>query len=282
MIQVLCKLALLLAAMMLGFLVIMVLSVFSGLDNIQLMQALQALLVFVLPLFLMLKVFHYDTRRFLKLNPAPWQAMLTAVLSIFLMLPFMNLVVTWNASLHLPAALAGIEDWMRQQEDAAELLTQQMLDDDSLGTLLLNLLVIAFMTAFGEEFFFRAGIIGLMKSEQRIPHSAIWFSAVVFSAIHLQFFGFFPRFLMGLWLGYLFCWTGSLWVPIAAHATNNAVVVLTQYAVNKAWLAEDFGEQIGTGPTWYLALLSLLAVLALALYFSRHSFLLEKTVSKRG
>ena len=52
-------------------------------------------------------------------------------------------------------------------------------------------------------------------------HVAIWVTAIIFSAVHMQFFGFVPRMILGALFGYLAYWSGSLWLPIIAHAFNN-------------------------------------------------------------
>ena len=56
-------------------------------------------------------------------------------------------------------------------------------------------------------------------------HLSIWLTALVFSAVHMQFLGFFPRLILGAVLGYMLVWSGSLWLPIVAHFTNNAFAV---------------------------------------------------------
>ena len=45
----------------------------------------------------------------------------------------------------------------------------------------------------------------------------------------MQFFGFLPRFFLGMVLGYLFYYSGNLWMPIIAHFTNNALAILLMY-----------------------------------------------------
>ena len=172
---------------------------------------------------------------------------------------------------------------MRRQEMAATQLTELMMSDVSWRGLVLNLLVMALMTAFAEECFFRGTLQTMLKTEtDKMPHLAIWVTAFIFSAIHLQFYGFFPRLLMGAWLGYLLCWTGSLWVPVVAHAFNNAMVVFSYYALDKQWIPENFGETIGTGNTWYLAVVSALSMLVLALHLSDSQFSFKQFFSKRS
>jgi membrane protease YdiL (CAAX protease family) len=59
----------------------------------------------------------------------------------------------------------------------------------------------------------------------------MWLTAIVFSAIHMQFEGFFPRIILGLVLGYLMMWSGNIAYPMIAHFVNNAVQVILQYFV---------------------------------------------------
>ena len=63
-------------------------------------------------------------------------------------------------------------------------------------------------------------------------HVGIWLAAALFSAIHLQFYGFVPRMLLGALFGYLYIWTGNLWVPMLAHFFNNGFAVVMM-ALNK-------------------------------------------------
>ena len=78
------------------------------------------------------------------------------------------------------------------------------------------------------------------------PHLAIWITAIIFSAIHLQFYGFIPRMLLGALLGYLFYWSGNLWLSILAHFVNNGFAVVVAYLINSNIISED-AETIGAG-----------------------------------
>ena len=93
-------------------------------------------------------------------------------------------------------------------------------------------------------------------------HVAIWLTAVIFSAIHMQFYGFVPRMLMGALFGYVFVWTGSLWVPIVMHFVNNGMAVLVYYIFSSKGVAIDtnYADTLGAGTTWWLGVISLLTV----------------------
>ncbi|MCL2132377.1 MAG: CPBP family intramembrane metalloprotease [Lentimicrobiaceae bacterium] len=175
-----------------------------------------------------------------------WETFLLLVLIFCASMPALSWVIKWNEGLHLPQAFAAIEQWMREQEETAEFLTKQMLSGTNLSVLFANLLAVAVVPAICEELFFRGVLLSWLKNSFRNKHLAVWLSAIVFSAIHVQFFGFFPRLLLGAYLGYLFVWTGSLWASITAHFLNNAVAVVAAYLFNIGYTATDY-ELFGNG-----------------------------------
>ena len=118
---------------------------------------------------------------------------------------------------------------MRQAESDAMRMTQAFLVMNTPLDLLINLFIIAVIPALGEELLFRGLIQKLVYKWKSNIHLSIWLTAFLFSAVHMQFLGFFPRMLLGALLGYMLVWTGSLWLPIIAHFTNNALAVLMTY-----------------------------------------------------
>jgi membrane protease YdiL (CAAX protease family) len=195
------------------------------------------------------------------------QLMLTAVIMFFAM-PLINGLSLWNEQLHLPAFLESIDAWMRAAEAKAMTITEAFLAVNTPLGLAVNILIIAIIPALGEELLFRGVIQKELSKWSGKVHLSIWITAFLFSAIHLQFLGFFPRFLIGGLLGYMFYWSGSIWLPILAHFVNNAVAVILYYMVAKGRLAADV-ESIGVneGQTSML-LISFLSV-ALFLYLLR-------------
>lgn len=138
-------------------------------------------------------------------------------------------VVQWNAGIHFPDALQSFEEWARALEDQRAELTAFMTTFSSVGELLLGLVVIAVIPAIGEELVFRGLFQNQLRQLTGNVHVAIWLAALLFSAFHLQFFGFAPRLLLGALFGYLYLWSGSLMIAIFAHFVNNAFAVLSLY-----------------------------------------------------
>jgi membrane protease YdiL (CAAX protease family) len=141
---------------------------------------------------------------------------------IFLALPLVNLSFLVNEEIQLP-------QWAHMFESQANATLENILEMDNFGTFLLNLGLIAFIPAIGEELIFRGIIQKYAGQLVRNPIAGIWIAAFLFSMIHMQFEGFLPRMVLGAILGYLYYWTKSLWIPIFAHFMNNGVQVATLY-----------------------------------------------------
>ena len=217
--------------------------------GLKIFQVIAVVMMFIGPALLMAFLFFPERLRALKMNIAP--KALTFFLVILLMisaLPLINWMAEWNNEMNLPESMSGIEDWMRASEDRLGELTKAFLADTSVGGLLLNLFVIAFMAAIGEELLFRGLIQEVIARATKNVHVAVWLTAILFSVIHLQFFGFFPRMMLGALLGYLFVWSRSLWIPILAHFANNGMAVLIAWMVARKDIdaeAETMGSSQG-------------------------------------
>ncbi|MBO0933462.1 CPBP family intramembrane glutamic endopeptidase [Fibrella aquatilis] len=159
-----------------------------------------------------------------------WWLVVPIVLSFGL---FNGYVIEWNQHMHLPDTLAPLERWMRQKEDDVAKLTQFLTTISGVPQLLMALLVVAILPGIGEEVLFR-GVLQrkFIAWSGGNVHVGIWLAAALFSAIHLQFYGFVPRMLLGGLFGYLYVWTGNLWIPILAHFVNNGLAVVVM-ALNK-------------------------------------------------
>jgi uncharacterized protein len=242
---------------------------FSDPDSMNLLkyfQVFQSIGLFIVPPLIVAWLFHSSISEYLSLNKKPmFPAIILVVLLIFIINPFINFTGAINAEMHFPEWMSGVEGWMRNAEDTAEKLTKAFLKVDTLGGLLLNLFMIAVLPALGEELLFRGVIQKLFSQITRNVHWGIWISAALFSALHMQFYGFIPRLLLGGMFGYLLVWSGSLWLPIIAHFINNAAAVILLYMIDKGQIDPSI-EEFGTGTgEWYIALFSLImAILILS------------------
>ena len=145
-----------------------------------------------------------------------------AIVSMLLGMPAIQLVTWLNSIIELPASL-------QLMEDSQTNLVAAVLQMESPGELMTALLVAAVAPAIGEELLFRGVLQPQFQRLVNHPQWGIWITAALFSAIHLQFAGFFPRMILGAFLGYLLWWSGSLWLPIVIHFLFNGMQVLAAY-----------------------------------------------------
>lgn len=185
-------------------------------------------------------------------------------------------IIEWNKNITFPNFLNSFESWARKNENQLEEITKMFTTLDGLGEFAIAFLVIAVGAGVCEEFLFR-GIIQteLFRGTKNI-HFAIWLSAFLFSAIHVQFFGFFPRLLLGALFGYLYHWSGNLIVPMFAHLVNNGFSLFAIYLFQHKTVSLDLENQVAP---WYLILFSLIILSCLLFFFKRKSDELKTSLS---
>ncbi|MDR1974542.1 MAG: CPBP family intramembrane metalloprotease [Bacteroidales bacterium] len=184
-------------------------------------------------------------------------------------IPLLSWIIKWNADISFPASFSALENWLRTMEKSAEQVTNILLSQVSFKGIVLNLLIIAILPAIAEELFFRGVILRLLsewwgkksatKTNNTFPisHIAVWVSAIIFSALHFQFFGFIPRMLLGVLLGYAYVCSGSLLLPILIHFTNNAIATVFYSSSNPM-----FNQNIDTPVPTIWVIISIVATVA--------------------
>jgi uncharacterized protein len=235
-------------------------------------QIIQSIGLFLVPSFVLAWFFGGDTAKYLQLRKGI--NFNTAVLTLFIMLsavPAINLLAALNAEMSLPDAFSSLEEWMQRTEESAKQITELFLRADTTADLLFNLLLIAVIPAIGEELLFRGIVQRLFSEWTRNSHAGIWIAAILFSALHLQFYGFLPRTMLGVLFGYMLLWSGNIWVPVTAHFVNNAAAVIVYYFISKKQLSESI-ETFGSEPgEWLFVIVSLaiFIILTMLLYLRK-------------
>ncbi len=219
----------------------------NQINAMKLEQALSVFVVFILPALLFTGLFSSEGVKYLKIHLLPnWRYIALGVCLILVAMPFNGLMEEWNKHLSLPGPLKGVEVWMKDTEAKAEVVEKAFMKDNSAQNLFINIVLIGLIAAFSEELFFRGVLQGAIQWVSGNIHVAVWTSAILFSAFHLQFLGFIPRVLLGAILGYCFAWSGSIWTTIAMHFTNNVVVLLLGFLIAQGKLppsAENLGME---------------------------------------
>jgi uncharacterized protein len=191
---------------------------------------LQDIAIFIIPSLIILRLLKPETaERMPEMQLPELKEVGLVIILAFCLFPVTGFTGEINSAMHLPESLSGVEQWMIRQEDKADGLLNLLIVSNTFPAMLLNLLMIAILPAVGEELIFRGVFQTIFCKLFRSGHLAIWFAALLFSTIHFQFFGFIPRLILGLVFGYLFYWSGTLWLPVISHFVNNAFPVILAY-----------------------------------------------------
>ena len=228
--------------------------------SLKLAQGISSTLMFIVPPI----VYYYLTRRkhpmqalgLRKMVKPRAMLLIASVFVIIVSIPVTDQLSAWNEAMKIGGPFEKVEEWMRTLEDSAEAITERMLNVNTFGGLLLNLLIIALIPAVGEEMTFRGVLQQALTRHLKSPHVAIILSAAIFSFIHFQFYGFLPRMFLGVLLGYMFYITDSLWPCMLMHFLNNGTTVVLYNLNNKGIIHVDV-EHLGA-ELWMVALSALL------------------------
>jgi uncharacterized protein len=159
----------------------------------------------------------------------PW-AMLVIVFCVMMVSsPLIELLSRINQDMVLPDYLGGVQKWMRDSEDKAEKLIAVLLKMDTIFGAIATVIAVGLFTAIVEELMFRGCVQTIFVKWTGNVHAAVWITAILFSAFHMEFFGFLPRLLLGALFGYFAARSGSVWPAVWAHFLNNGTAVVVTY-----------------------------------------------------
>jgi membrane protease YdiL (CAAX protease family) len=226
---------------------------------------------FLVPALLFPKAIGKFAPTYIKITQ-PFKAyyLLFAPLLIIISMPMISWINELNQAIKFPASMADFELSIRNMEDQAKKLTEILVITNSPAQFFMNLIVVAMLPAIAEEFFFRGVVQNFARQCFYNPHVAIWFTAIVFSGIHGQFYGFIPRVVLGALLGYLYLYSGNIWVVVLAHFMNNGLAllgfVLSDIYKDVAFFSEDYHFPL------YMSIVSIVATVGLILWMSKLQF----------
>jgi uncharacterized protein len=230
------------------------------------LQGIQEISLFIIPSFIISYLMTNSMGNWLLTRNTPSGKILLMVICLaFLMIPVTSVTGLMNSRMVLPGWLNGLETWMKDKEDTAAYLTGILVEAKNIQIFIINMIVLAVIPAVGEELLFRGVIQQIFQKMFKSGHLAIWITALIFSSIHLQFYGFLPRLLLGLVFGYLFYWGRSMWLPVTAHFVNNAIPVISSYLVG--WdQTNNKTFELAETRTWFI-ILSVTGCIIILSYF---------------
>lgn len=194
----------------------------NDLNVLRFAQMLASLLGFLLPALVFSKLKNHSLLSFSNADKGfPFIFILIVPLLIITFYPlidasyYLNKLMPWS-------------NWMKDAQEEYKAIVDALLANTSIVVLILNFITVALLPAVCEEWLFR-GTLQKLLSEKLSVHVAVFISSILFSLVHAEFSGFLPRVLLGMFLGYLFYFSGSLWVSIFAHLVNNGAQVILMY-----------------------------------------------------
>jgi uncharacterized protein len=202
----------------------------SDISLLKFIQIVQSLTFFIIPAIILNYILFKPEKNFITTGKFPHILLIVLVIiTLLVSSPIIELLVKWNSAMKFPSFMAGIEIKFQQLESSAAVLTEKLLSGTKITDYLFNLVMVAIIPAIGEEFLFRGVFQRILAEWSKNIHVAIILASILFSAFHLQFYGFIPRFLLGLFFGYLFYWKGNIWLAVFAHFINNFVAVTSDF-----------------------------------------------------
>lgn len=221
--------------------------------------------ILLAPLFFALVIVR-DIPDYIKPNfRFPWALAIVVLAVMFLSMPLIEFLSNLNQKIPLPNWL----EWMKESEKQTEKLMEGMLKMGRLWDVISNVLFIGLFTAIAEEFMFRGVLQTIFYRWTKNIHVAILITAILFSAFHMEFFGFLPRLLLGLFFGYFVAWSGSIWTGVWAHFINNSTIVIITYLFQQKFFTGDVNNQHVFNTIAYV--LSLVITFALLILYKKIS-----------
>lgn len=205
----------------------------------------------------------------LNFNPVPQLQVFGMVVLIELaFMGFNGWLQEINQNIVFPESLKGLEAILKGMEDKLAEATKFFTNFTSFWQFLLAFLVIAVIAGIGEELVFRGLIMRKLFLGTKNIHVAIWVAGFIFAAIHFQFYGILPRMMLGVVFGYLYYWTGNIWVPIFAHIFNNGLAITVMYLYNLKIIKTDL-EKMDDVPM-SIVIFSFVATIGLMFLFKNY------------
>ncbi len=193
-------------------------------------QAVSTLFLFFVPAYLFAAICYKKPVAFLGLNlHVNYRQVLLVIGILILTFPLSGALGELNQVLPIPQSWAAkfkSLELSRQAQEAA------LIQINTLPKYIMSLFMIALLPAVFEEIYFRATMQNLFTRWFNGPWAAILITSVIFSAIHLSYYGFIVRFGLGVILGLVFYYSKSLWLSVLIHFLFNGIQVTVLYVMS--------------------------------------------------
>lgn len=235
-------------------------------NAVMMMQVISTIFLFLLPVYFFAKICYRRPWEFIGVKTSFNIKQVIIVIAILgLTFVFSDTLAQLTEMIPLPTSW---ESKFKAMETAREIQEKALININTLPKYLISMFVIAVLPGILEEIIFRGGLQNILVRWFKGPWFAIIVTAVIFSAIHMSFYGFFVRFALGMFLGMIFYYSGSLWLSIIFHFLFNGVQVTMLYLTSSSPKPTDITEQ--HLPLW-MGFLALGLIIYAFIYFKKIS-----------
>lgn len=203
-----------------------------SLNSLRFMQISSQIFTFVLPPILYAMLIKDNPRESLGIRKVSYHWFIIGFIMMYAILPLNNVFAEWNAGLKLPESMSRIEELIKEMYESSAVILEKLVNVNTFGGFVINLIMIAGLAAIGEELLFRSIIQTSLIKFCKNAHVGIIIASAIFSFIHFDFYAFIPRLVLGMLLGYMFYFSRSIWVSMFMHFVNNATAVVIYYLNN--------------------------------------------------
>jgi membrane protease YdiL (CAAX protease family) len=211
------------------------------------MQAVSTLFMFFLPVYFFAIICYRNPSKFIGFNTRiSSRQLLMVIVILILTFPLSGALAELNKIIPIPKAW---EIKFKAMEASRAAQEAALININSFARYILSMFIIALLPGIFEEVCFRGGLQNILMRWLKGPWIAIILTAFIFSIIHISYYGFLVRFALGIILGLVFYYSGSLWLSIIFHFLYNGVQVTALYLLNKPGVKEtkDIEENF---PIW--------------------------------
>ncbi|MEO8822211.1 MAG: CPBP family intramembrane glutamic endopeptidase [Ginsengibacter sp.] len=239
------------------------------------MQAVSTFLMFFLPVYLFALICYRDAAKFIGFNMKFNYKQVLMVLAILVFtFPLSGALSEMTKAIPIPH---NWEIYFKAKE--AERVTQEkaLIHINTFSKYLVSMLIIALLPAIFEEVCFRGGVQNILTRWFKSPWGAIIITSIIFSAVHISYYGFFVRFALGIFLGLVFYYSGSLWLNILFHFLYNGVQVTALYfsTISSGTVGAQSKDIEESFPVW-AGVLALVLIIFAIIKFRELSFAEQK------
>ena len=196
-------------------------------DAIMWIQGISTFFMFFLPVYLFALICYRNPSKFIGFNTNFNVRQIVIVLFIVILtFPLSGALAELNKVIPIPK---NWQIYFKEKEAERALQEAALININSFYRYVISMVMIALLPAVFEEVCFRGGIQNILTRWFKGPWVSIIFTAIIFSAVHVSYYGFLVRFALGIILGFVFYYSGSLWLSILVHFLYNGLQVTALY-----------------------------------------------------